>query len=251
MRRATLDEIRRLVAGGIRWAHENGMRLPKDWVKPASLLGGIDDWMTADVSRFVKEFAGHPDDLRQRLIGEPFESYIQRDDIDIDFFDLAPYKDQNTGEYVNNDDDDDDVDLADLDEDELEEIAADIPEEELNELAAGLTPIAMGLASETNVWLSTRNEEPSIGLVEAWQSILLSSLLARTAMPDAPDEEIADFGIELLEDMSKRIDASRQSKYEEAVGQALEHLDADPMMIQNAMLKYAQANASGEQEVGE
>lgn len=70
MRRVLPEQIRRMVAGGIRWAHENGMRLPKDWAKPASFIGGVSDWASADVSAFVKEFTGHPEDLRQRLIGE-------------------------------------------------------------------------------------------------------------------------------------------------------------------------------------
>ena len=41
-------------------------RLPKDWIRSASLIGGIGDWESADVSLFVKEFVGHPEDLRQR-----------------------------------------------------------------------------------------------------------------------------------------------------------------------------------------
>jgi hypothetical protein len=125
MRRITPDEARRWIAGGLRWAHDNGMRLPKDWQRPASLIGGVGDWHSADVSAFIKEFAGHPEDLRQRLVSEPLETYIQRPDINFIFNESAPYMDQATGRYSDWEDE------PELD-DELESIASELPEEEIN-----------------------------------------------------------------------------------------------------------------------
>ena len=114
MRRAEVSEALRCVCGGARWAHDNGMRLPKDWVRAPLLLGDVSDWRSADVSGFVMEFAGHPEDLRQRLIGEPFDTYLQRDDIQFIFADDAPYMEQSTGRYVDAN--------GELDEDDLDEV---------------------------------------------------------------------------------------------------------------------------------
>lgn len=127
MSRATVDEVRRVVAGGIRWAHENGMRLPQNWAKPALLLGGVGDWASADISGFVSEFVGHPEDLRQRLIGESFDSYIRRPDVSFLFSDAAPFMDQATGEYQQADD----VDYGDDDDDDDDVQAPGLAEQEL------------------------------------------------------------------------------------------------------------------------
>jgi hypothetical protein len=182
MRPATLDEVRRMVAGGIRWAHENGMRLPKDWVKPASLLGGINNWMTADVSGFVKEFAGHREDLRQRLIGEPFESYIQRDDIAFVFSDLAPYMNQETGDYVNADAFEDEA----LAEEEFEGILAGISDAEIDRLMAALLLPAAELAAQTILWLMRRKTNAPISGMTRWKKLpsgSTSRAVTTTRMP--------------------------------------------------------------------
>jgi hypothetical protein len=234
MTRASVDDVRRIVAGGIRWAFDNGMRLPKNWENPASLFGGVGEWKSADVSLFVMEFAGHPEDLRQRLIGAPFDNYIRRTDIQFVFSDSAPYMDQETGEYSH----EAVPDPSDLDEDELESIAADLPKEEIDALVERFSPSSLGLAQETAAWLAARNESPSPGLSEAWQSMLIAFLLSQTAMPDAPDEEIADFGIDLLRDLSGRIAEERYAEYDRAVGQALEYLETDPKVMQKAVLKF-------------
>lgn len=233
MRRSSPEELRRWIAGGLRWAHDNGMRLPREWAKPASLIGGVGDWQSADISAFVKEFAGHPEDLRQRLVGESLDSYLRRDDVRFILATDAPYMDQETGEYVGGD-----RELEDLSAEELEDIAADIPEEELNALAARLAPAVEGLAAQTTSWLNAQDESPSAELREAWSSVMLASMLSNKAMPDADDEERADFGFELLRDISGRITGSRAAEHQRAVGQVLRHLETDSMMMQKAVLKH-------------
>jgi hypothetical protein len=112
MRAAKLEDARQSIAGAIRWAHENGMRLPKDWPRIVSVFGGVGDWASADLSQFALEFTGHPDDLRQRLIAEPFETFIQRPDIDFVFSDAAPYSGPRTNGFMELDDSDDGDDEA-------------------------------------------------------------------------------------------------------------------------------------------
>jgi hypothetical protein len=241
-RRATIDEARGLVAGAMRWAHEHGMRLPKDWDRAAAFLGGVGEWMTADTSAFVKEFAGHPQDLRQRLVGESFDSFTQREDIAFLFSSIAPFKGKGTGGLFEFDDDDDDEDedanLEDMDDEEIEAIGSQIPDEEIQELASTLTPAAAALARETATWLSARNVAPAVELIEAWQSVMIASMLSKAAMPDAPEDQVADFGFELLKDLSGRFDPARTSGYKSAVEQVLEHLETDTTMMQKAVVKY-------------
>lgn len=233
MRRSSTDEIRPWIAGGLRWAHENGMRLPRDWMKPASLIGGVGDWHAADVSAFVKEFAGHPEDLRQRLVGEPFDTYVQREDIEFVFDTDAPFMDQETGEYV-----DADPALEDLSVEEVEAIAADVPFEELNEMADQLAPTTHGLVTQTDSWLKTQGDVPSPELPEAWNSVLLASMLSTTAMPNAKRDDVADFGYDLLEGLSARIDPSRVAEYDRAVEQVLRHLETNESLMQQAIMQH-------------
>ena len=249
MHRVSLDEVRRWVAGGLRWAQDNGMRLPKDWPKTVSLIGGVGDWASADVSQFVKEFAGHPEDLRQRLVGQPVDDYLKRTDVAFVFNEDAPYMDQRTGEYSNSPDAlgfDDDDELDELDEDELESIAADVPAEELNAMADRFTPAALALTAETIDWLKARGETPTTGVFEAWRSVMLAAMISKRAMPDADENEVADFGFELLRDMSARIEKSAFAEYDRAVGQVLAHLETDSMMMQKAVLKHGLAGGADE-----
>lgn len=82
-----LATARRLVAGGIRWAHDNGFRLPSRYERWVALLGDIGDWRTADTRDFGVEgklrFVGPIEDLRRRLIGQSLEEFMARDDVEV------------------------------------------------------------------------------------------------------------------------------------------------------------------------
>jgi hypothetical protein len=231
--RITLEEARALVAGAVRFARGHGMRLPKDLEKTTSIIGGIGDWTTADTSPFLKEFAGHINDLRQRLIGQPFEEFIRRDDITFIFSNDAPYMDQKTGNYVNVAENDLSH-LSDLSPEEIEEIAADIPIEELNEVVEAFAPAATELREQTTLWLAAQGQNPSAELFEAWRTVLTAGTLAVTSMPDAPAGDVKDFGGELLESMYARLGDDRSV----AFNQVMEHLAAEPTLMQRALLKH-------------
>ena len=238
-----VEEARKWVAAGARWAHDNGMRLPKDWAKAAMLIDGVGDWHNADVSQFVKEFAGHPDDLRQRLIGEPLETFLQRKDIEIIFSDLAPYKDQKTGSYS------DWGLLEDLDEEEDEELddetlASLIPDEEIEALMARMAPGAAIFTQKTKTYLLERGQEPSSELFSAWQNLLMARLMAAAALQESPQEEIDDFTCQLLQGLSERVEEPRAAELQRAVEQVLEHLDADPQIMQREYLNIQPPEAA-------
>jgi len=236
MNHVAVEDVRRAVAGAVRWTNQNGMRLPKDWVKTASLIGGVGDWASADVLNFVMEFAGHPEDLRQRLIGESFESYIGRPDVRFIFSDAAPYMDQRTGEYADSsefefyDDPDDEEDLESIEDESLDA--------ELETLSERIGPIAVGLATETVDWLLARNQTPSPELPEAWQSVLLVTLISKTALDDAPRASIAEFGGRLIGTFAETIEEGHRADYERAIEQVREYIQADPTAMRLAAEKY-------------
>jgi hypothetical protein len=66
-------------------------------------------------------------------------------------------------------------------------------------------------------------------------------MMSKSAMPDAPDEEVGDFGYEMLKSLSGRVEPSHAEEYDRAVGQALRHLETDNLMMQKAVLKYGLA----------
>ena len=57
----------------------------------------------------------------------------------------------------------------------------------------------------------------------------------------AEQDEVADFGFELLRDMSARIEEPAFAEYDRAVRQVLAHLETDSMMMQKAVLKHGLA----------
>jgi len=230
-----VEEARKWVAAGTRWAHDNGMRLPKDWAKAAMLIDGVGDWHNADVSQFAKEFAGHPEDLRQRLIGEPLETYLQRQDVKFIFSNAAPYKDQETGAYS-------DWGLLDeLDEEEDEELDDEmldslIPDEQIDGLLASVAPLAENIAEKTKAYLLERGQEPSPELFSAWQNLLIARLMAGAALQGVPQEQIDDFTYQLLQGLSERVEDPRAAELDRAVEQVLEHLETDPQIMQQEYL---------------
>jgi len=86
----TPAEAGKFIAGGIRFAHDHGFRLPHRYERWVAILGDIGDWRNADVSDFEMEFAGSLEDLRHRLIGQPVEEFLAREDVSIVLSDSAP-----------------------------------------------------------------------------------------------------------------------------------------------------------------
>jgi hypothetical protein len=83
--RIDLDLARRLVAGSIRFARQNGFRLPPRYERWVALMGGIDDAATADLSSFGVDgglrYIGSMDDLRKRLLHGTVDEFFERKDV--------------------------------------------------------------------------------------------------------------------------------------------------------------------------
>lgn len=92
--RVDLDLARRLVAGGIRFAGQNGFRLPRNYRRWTALLGGLPDPETADLSDFGVDgglqYVGPMDDLRQRLAHGTVEEFLSRKDVKYLIEELGP-----------------------------------------------------------------------------------------------------------------------------------------------------------------
>ncbi len=88
MEMVSVDEAlaRRLVAGGVRFARQNGFRLPKHFERWIARAGGVGDLASADLADFGKDgkllYVGTLADLRKRLIGCPVEEFLGRRDVD-------------------------------------------------------------------------------------------------------------------------------------------------------------------------
>ena len=77
---------RQLVAGGIRFARQNGFKLPAHFDRYVALLGEVGDTANADLSHFGKDgkllWVGSMEDLGQRLIGCTVPQFLARPDVE-------------------------------------------------------------------------------------------------------------------------------------------------------------------------
>ena len=76
----------RLVSGGVRFARQNGFRLPARYERWTALLGNNAECSSADLSDFGVEggklrYVGTLEDLRSRLIGCSTEDFLHRKDV--------------------------------------------------------------------------------------------------------------------------------------------------------------------------
>jgi hypothetical protein len=226
LHRVPVEQACRRIAGAARWAHEHGMRLPHEWLKAAQLFGGVGDWKSADVSGFVKVFAGHPEDLVQRCIGEPFESFLSRSDIEFIFSDTAPYE-------TPFDDQEADLDTVEgpLDAETLAGVrqAIDRQSAAIDELVA-----------RTQEWVTERGESPSPELAEAWRSIMAAALVSGSY---SEEDAQADIGLDTLGQLTMDFDPERLPDLDRAISQALTHLQTDYTMMSQAVLNQPPEHA--------
>lgn len=89
--RIEIDEVRRLVAGGIRFARQNGFRLPSKYDRWVAVLGGECDPDHSDLTGFGVDgglrYVGTLEDLKRRLIGCSVDDFLGRKDIEFELMD--------------------------------------------------------------------------------------------------------------------------------------------------------------------
>jgi hypothetical protein len=178
--RTTIANARSIVAGAIRYATQWGFRLPSDLDRALKVIDGVGDWRSADVSRFVPEFAGTRADLQRRCIGQPLEEFLARTDVTFIFDErnsLVTY------------DEDEDV------EDELDDLMDD-PEivEEAEVMVDTMRRMNDALIADITKWCVSKNLVPHPALAAAVAFKTGAVLLAMKNMtgPPEPDKPILD-----------------------------------------------------------
>lgn len=169
--RVDVDWVRKIVAGAIRFAEQNGFRLPNRYERWTSLLGEMPDAKTADLAGFGYEgglhYVGTVDDLRRRLIDTTPEEFMCREDVHYTMEIESPEVDDGPAE-----------------------------------VGAVVEALLEEYVSATRQWCFSVGREPHPLLRDAWALFFESVIgMASTAMEDEKGEErITQNGFTILAD---------------------------------------------------
>lgn len=180
----------RLVAGAIRFARQNGFRLPPHWERWVSIFGRrLGDLNTADLSDFGVDgrirYVGDADFLRKRLIACPPEEFMARKDVELVLNEPGP------GNYTGfADEDEDEGEEDEADEDSDDELAE---EEEMAELMSGLLDqMSDRVVDATRQWCFANNIVPNPRLKEGAALVLATTLPITASVDPGQDVEEVD-----------------------------------------------------------
>jgi hypothetical protein len=219
--RIDVDLARQLVAGAIRFARQNGFKLPARYDRWTNLLGGKIEPGTADLSRFGKDgklrWVGPLDDLRDRLIACTAEEFLQRPDVEF----LAEVNPDEFGFKHDFEDEAEDAGDADDADDEDED---DVEDDQYAEGAHKMLAQATGHLSETmheviEPRIRRKLEEKGIAppelLSDAVMLIIVKDMVGDTRNVETANLtplQIAkiDSGLELLYERGIRLDSLSQ-----------------------------------------
>ena len=211
---------RRLVAGAVRFAQQNGFALPPRYDRWTALLG-IDDWRSAELADFSingkLRYVGSLEDLRRRLIdcsvdeflARPDVQYIARvddaDDFDDEWLEDDGEFDDDNGEF---DDDDDDDDAQ--------------PQVSLNEIdAIGVFFKARALDA-IRQWCHATGREPHPLLAQALDVTHESIAQARDEEPDS--EELSEAVVDSVSENAAQLIAMETPENLPGIIEALKQL---------------------------
>lgn len=210
-------EVRQVVAGALRFAKQNGFRLPPHYDRWVGFCGDLGDWLhTADLSHFgingnprKLRWVGPMSDLRKRLIGSTGEEFLAQPNVEVitDMGEEDFYDDDDYG-Y----DHDDDEDEEDLDDDE-DGTAFDGGDEEAL-AAAGQTALAIAQSVDrvagrvehaVRRWCFAEGIAPNGQLKEAVRWMLLASFESAADLGDDTDPDEDEAADEWREAMMDRV----------------------------------------------
>lgn len=183
-----------LVAGGIRFARQNGFRLPRHYERWTALLGDIGDWPQADLSQFGKDgkllFVGSMLDLRKRLIGSSVEQFLQREDVQF-----------TVGEPLSDFGGDD---FGDEDEEfDPDEEAFDPQDEQIVEEARAM--MRERIANRVRQWCFAKGIAPSPRLADAAEVLLVSSAASAPTLEEDHESQQAQMATESIDKLEERL----------------------------------------------
>ena len=176
---------RRMVIGGIRFARQNGFRLPARYERWVAILGNASDWQNADLCDFGREdgtlcYVGELDGLRSRLIGCSVDEFLAREDVH--FLIGGPVSSADDYDFETADEEDEE--LFEPPDDELVEAAE--TDEAMEELSRDMHDRFL---DGVRKWCFANNMTPHQRLGEAINLMLESLFQIRSADIDDPEDE--------------------------------------------------------------
>ncbi len=196
--RIDLDTARKLLAGSIQFARQNGFRLPAHYDRWVQLFGGLGDGV-ADTNSFGVDgklrYVGELQDLRKRLLSGTAEEFLQRKDVD---FVMAP-----DGVFEL---DDDDIELDD-DDDEFDSDDIETPSEE-------------EIVAEIRRWCFENGVAPHPRLAQAWPLLMYAAAASLTDFENG-EEVAAKRTQERLEYLVSEFDDDERQEFYDAIGQIM------------------------------
>jgi len=212
MGQVDLDLVRRMVAGGIRFARQNGFRLPHKYERWAALIGVDTRDDGADLSLFGYQKRGKPlcyvgrmSDLRKRLVRSTPEEFLSRPDVDFILGDAGPFGDPDRD--ADQEDEADSEELGDLDEDEVDE------QEIAAELADLQAQMHKQMLEKVRQWCFAIQIAPHPLLPEAIETMLASVMQVHgPADTDPDDPEVVDQAGRLLDNGVQMCEPARQAE---------------------------------------
>jgi hypothetical protein len=219
--------VKRLVAGGIRFARQNGFRLPPHYERWLKVIGGVGDTETADLSNFGVDgglrYTGTIEGLREKLIGCRVEDFLARPDVQ---YILGPPPDElfaaqdgdAESEYPNEYDDDQDDDTPDDDDDAWDD------EEEpdpiiLANMRRTVNVVRDQMIARAHQWCSDHNEIPHPRLDDAIAAVSLVCLGTGTPAdcndPARKEEVLSHIYAQLLAEVEPAVRLEIASAFEQ------------------------------------
>lgn len=178
-------EAKRLVAGGIRFARQNGFHLPPHHDRWTAIFGDLGDVASADLADFGVDgglrYIGTEDFLRRRLSACTPEQFLSRPDVNWVMYDGTP---RTLGDR-------DALQQDDALEDEGNQVDSDGSDEELLAALQEMIGSTGGrIEDAVRVWCSQTGQPPHPRLREAVATLLVSTV-PLAAVLEAGDEAAA------------------------------------------------------------
>jgi len=197
--RVTPDEAKRLVSGGMRFARQNGFKLPPHYERWVAIFGGPGEPAAADLGGFGLEggglrYVGTKAFLQRRLAACTVDDFLRRPDVQWVMGDGTP-RDPSEGDYS--------VDLGeddDFDEDENgEDFEADPTNARLlADLARMVGSAGNRMEESIREWCSRTGRSPHPRLRDALNQLLVSMVpVALYSEAAEADSDLADDDIEI------------------------------------------------------
>ena len=212
------EAARHLVAGAIRFARQNGFRLPPHFERWTNVLGDLPDIATADLRQFGKDggllWVGSLDDLQRRLIGCSVDEFLARPNVHF----ISEVEDLDDAEL---DDDEDDDSLKD--EEDFEEFLKDF---------GALTEECYSNALRR---CQERGETPMPEMREALSAMLLGQLLRERLDMEPEDSPFRISAEKLMKAMQANLQIEMPPELKEVVEQ-IDRLGQEPVNPERAAI---------------